>query len=40
MLETTLGKINEIFPCVKIIQMYGLSELGGLYSQFKSNDSL
>ncbi|MDF9450813.1 AMP-binding protein [Bacillus toyonensis] len=38
--EATLNKINEIFPYIKIIQMYGLSELGFLYSQSKSNDSL
>ncbi|MED2665864.1 fatty acid--CoA ligase family protein, partial [Bacillus thuringiensis] len=38
--EATLCKINEIFPHVKITQMYGLSEYGVLYSQSKSNDSL
>ncbi|WP_257131238.1 ANL family adenylate-forming protein [Bacillus toyonensis] len=38
--EATLNKINEIFPYIKIIQMYGWSELGFLYSQSKSNDSL
>ncbi|MFL0533764.1 fatty acid--CoA ligase family protein [Bacillus bombysepticus] len=38
--EATLSKINEIFPHVKITQMYGLSEYGVLYSQSKSNDSL
>ncbi|PFR98901.1 AMP-dependent synthetase, partial [Bacillus cereus] len=36
----TLSKINEIFPHVKITQMYGLSEYGVLYSKSKSNDSL
>jgi long-chain acyl-CoA synthetase len=38
--ESTLQRINEVLPNVKLQQTYGLSELGILRSKSKSNDSL
>ena len=38
--QTTLKKIHEIFPNVKLQQTYGLSELGILHSRSKDSDSL
>jgi long-chain acyl-CoA synthetase len=38
--EITLKKFNSIFPNVKVIQTYGLSEVGILSSKSKSSDSL
>jgi len=40
MQESTLKKINELFPQIKIFQTYGLSELGVLNSKSKNADSL
>lgn len=38
--ESTLQRINEVLPNIKLQQTYGLSELGILRSKSKSNDSL
>ena len=38
--EHTLNKLNEIFPNVKLLQTYGLSELGVMRSKSESNNSL
>jgi long-chain acyl-CoA synthetase len=38
--ESTLQRLNEVLPNVKLQQTYGLSELGILRSKSKSNDSL
>jgi len=38
--ESTLQRINQALPNVKLQQTYGLSELGILRSKSKSNDSL
>ncbi len=38
--ESTLHRIHEIFPDVRLQQTYGLSELGILRSKSKDNDSL
>ncbi|MBK6517855.1 MAG: AMP-binding protein [Polyangiaceae bacterium] len=38
--ESTLRRVHEIFPNVKLLQTYGLSELGVLRSKSKSSDSL
>jgi len=38
--ETTLTRINKIFPDVKLLQTYGLSEIGILRSKSKSSNSL
>lgn len=38
--ETTLKKFNELFPKIRLLQTYGLSELGILRSKSKSSDSL
>lgn len=38
--ESTLLRINEIFPHVRLLQTYGLSELGILRSKSKDNSSL
>ena len=38
--EITLKKFNRIFPNVKVVQTYGLSEVGILSSKSKSSDSL
>lgn len=38
--ESTLKRLNEIFPDVRFIQTYGLSELGILRSKSKSSSSL
>lgn len=38
--ESTLEKLNEIFPNVRLVQTYGLSELGVMDTKSKSNDSL
>jgi long-chain acyl-CoA synthetase len=39
MSETTLKKVNEIFPYAIIKQTYGLSEQGVLHSKSENNDS-
>jgi len=38
--ESTLKKLNDVFPNVRLLQTYGLSELGILRSKSKSSDSL
>jgi long-chain acyl-CoA synthetase len=38
--ESTLKKFHETFPSVRLLQTYGLSELGILRSKSKSSDSL
>jgi long-chain acyl-CoA synthetase len=38
--ESTLKKLNAVFPNVKLQQTYGLIELGVLRAKSKSNDSL
>lgn len=38
--ESTLKRIHEILPAVKLLQTYGLSEVGILRSKSKSSDSL
>jgi len=38
--ETTLKRVGQAFPTVKLLQTYGLSELGILRSQSRGNDSL
>ena len=38
--QTTLDKLRELFPGIKLQQTYGLIELGVLRSKSKSNDSL
>ncbi len=38
--ESTLARIHEILPNVKLLQTYGLSEVGILRSKSKSSDSL
>lgn len=38
--ETTLKKLNIEFPNVRLVQTYGLSELGVMDTKSKSNDSL
>lgn len=38
--ESTLEKLNEIFPNIRLVQTYGLSELGVMDTKSKSNDSL
>lgn len=38
--ESTLKRVNELFPGVRLQQTYGLSELGILRSKSKSSDSL
>ncbi len=38
--KITLNKLNDIFPNVKFIQTYGLSEVGILRSKSKSSNSL
>jgi len=38
--ENTLKRFNKLFPKVKMLQTYGLSELGILRSKSKSSDSL
>lgn len=38
--ETTLERLNHIFPNVRLVQTYGLSELGVMDTKSKSNDSL
>jgi len=38
--ESTLKRFNMLFPTIKMIQTYGLSEVGILRSQSKSSDSL
>lgn len=40
MLPSTLQKLKSIFPNVKLLQTYGLIELGVLKSKSKSDDSL
>ncbi len=40
MLETTLTKFNQLFPDIKFLQTYGLSEIGILRSKSKSSNSL
>ncbi len=38
--EYTLKKLNQLFPSIKIVQSYGMSELGVLDTKSKSNNSL
>ncbi len=38
--ETTLARIHKIFPDVRLLQTYGLSEVGILRSKSRSSDSL
>ena len=38
--ENTLEKLNEIFPNVRLVQTYGLSELGVLDTKSQANNSL
>lgn len=38
--ENTLQKMHELFPNVRLLQTYGLSEVGILRSKSKSSDSL
>jgi len=38
--ESTLRRFNELFPEIKLLQTYGLSEVGILRSKSKSSDSL
>jgi long-chain acyl-CoA synthetase len=38
--ESTLERFHELFPNVKLLQTYGLSEVGILRSKSKSSDSL
>lgn len=40
MTESTLGRLHELFPQIKLLQTYGLSEVGVLRSKSKSSDSL
>ena len=40
MLESTLARLNKVFPEIKIHQTYGLIELGVLRAKSKSDDSL
>jgi long-chain acyl-CoA synthetase len=40
MLESSLRRFAELFPKVKLLQTYGLSEVGILRSKSKSSDSL
>ena len=40
MAPATLRKVHEAFPSVRLLQTYGLSELGILRSQSRSSDSL
>ena len=38
--ESTLKRFNKLFPNIKLLQTYGLSEVGILRSKSKSSDSL
>ncbi|MBU2699189.1 acyl-CoA synthetase (AMP-forming)/AMP-acid ligase II [Sporomusaceae bacterium BoRhaA] len=38
--ESTLRRLHELFPSIKLLQTYGLSEVGILRSKSKSSDSL
>ena len=38
--ESTLKRFNQLFPDIKLLQTYGLSEVGILRSKSKSSDSL
>ena len=40
MAESTLAKFHSLFPDIKLLQTYGLSEVGILRSKSKSSDSL
>ena len=40
MLESTLLRFHELFPNIKLLQTYGLSEIGIMCSKSKSSDSL
>lgn len=40
MAESTLKKFHELFPDIRLLQTYGLSEVGILRSKSKSSDSL
>jgi len=40
MSESTLKRFNQLFPSVRLLQTYGLSEVGILRSKSKSSDSL
>lgn len=38
--ESTLTRFNELFPHIKLLQTYGLSEIGIMQTKSKSSDSL
>lgn len=38
--ESTLERLNEIFPNIRLVQTYGLSELGVMDTKSKANNSL
>lgn len=38
--ETTLKRFNQLFPNIRLLQTYGLSEIGIMRSKSKSSDSL
>ena len=38
--EETLNRLNQIFPNIRLVQTYGLSELGVMDTKSKSNNSL
>lgn len=38
--ESTLKRFNELYPAIRLLQTYGLSEVGILRSKSKSSDSL
>lgn len=38
--ETTLERLHKLFPNIRLVQTYGLSELGVMDTKSKSNDSL
>lgn len=40
MLESTLQKFHELYPAIRLLQTYGLSEIGILRSKSRSSDSL
>ncbi|HEU4479959.1 MAG TPA: fatty acid--CoA ligase family protein [Pyrinomonadaceae bacterium] len=40
MSETTLKRFHQLFPTIKLVQTYGLSEVGIMRSRSKSSDSL
>jgi long-chain acyl-CoA synthetase len=40
MLESTLSSFHRLFPQIRLVQTYGLSEVGVLHSKSKGSDSL